>query len=105
MNPRKSIDFKRGIKALATENGWLVEISDQKGPTERIVIYSKEGNEVARIASIILRKDEKEIDPSIARALLRKLKNRVEQELVDEAGKQIGDSIDILIAWIKSLFS
>jgi hypothetical protein len=39
MNPKKTIDFKRGIKAMATDHGWLVEVEDQKGPTERIVVF------------------------------------------------------------------
>jgi hypothetical protein len=105
MNPKKTIDFKRSIKALATENDWLVEISDQKGPTERIVVYAKDGHELVRIASIIIRKDEKEVDPGIARAILRRLRDRAEKEAIGATGDIVRDGIEAMIEWISAWFS
>lgn len=105
MNRKKTIEFKRGVKAMATQNDWLVEIADAKGPSERIVIYSKEGAEIHRIATIILRKDQKEIDPGVARAMLRKLRGRLEDETVDALGDSFHDSLQTLVDWIKIWFS
>jgi len=104
MQQKKTIEFKRGIRALANQEGWLVEIAEGKGPTERIVVYVKDGSEVQRIASIILRADEKEISPGVARALVRKLRARVEDELGNQTASGVKDAVEALIEWIKSWF-
>jgi hypothetical protein len=104
MQSKKTIEFKRSIRALASQEGWLVEVEEGKGPTERIVVYFKQGNEVRRIASIILRADEKEISPGVARALIRKLRARVEDELADQAASGVREAVEALMEWIKSWF-
>ena len=104
MQQRKTSDFKRSIKALATQEGWLVEIGDSKGPTERLVIYQREGGEVQRIATIVLRADQKEIKPLVARQLVRKLQARILTELATTADEPIRQAIETLIEWIKSWF-
>ena len=104
MQHRKTIEFKRSIKALAQQEGWLVELEEGKGPTERIVVYFKQDGEVRRIASIILRADEKEISPGVARALVRKLRARVEDELGNQTAAGVKQAVEALIDWIVSWF-
>lgn len=105
MQQRKTVDFKRSIKALATKEGWLVDVAEAKGPTERLVIYQREGGETRRIATIILRADEKDIKPAVARSLLRKLQARLTGEMATAAADEpVRQAVEILIDWIKSWF-
>lgn len=105
MQQRRTSDFKRSIKALATQQGWLVEIGDGKGPTERMVIYQREGTKNVRIATIVLRSDQKEIKPIVARTLLRKLQERTLREVADAAADEsIRQAIETLMEWLKSWF-
>ncbi|MEH6523582.1 hypothetical protein [Sulfitobacter sp.] len=105
MHPKKAIDFKRGLKALATDQGWLIDVFSESGrPTERIVVVYKEGYETARIASFILKQDEKEINPVIARKIVRNIRllinadNKAQICLLDERRA-------ILVTWIVNFFS
>lgn len=104
MQVKKTSDFKRSIKTLATERGWLVETRGGKGPTECLVIYQMEGSKKLRIASIVLRADQKEMKPLVARLLLRNLRARVNGELVSSADEFIASQIEVLIQWITSWF-
>lgn len=104
MQQRKISDFKRSIKALATQEGWLVEIGDSKGPTERLVIYQREDGEIQRIATIVLRADQKEIKPVVARQLVRKLQRRMFTEVATAADEPIRKAIETLMEWIQSWF-
>ncbi|MEO3416153.1 hypothetical protein AAFO92_15990 [Roseovarius sp. CAU 1744] len=105
MHPKKTIDFKRGLKTLATEQGWLVDIvSEDRKPTERLVIYYKEGHEPVRISSFVLKQDEKEINPGIARRIVRHIRMLMDEDnaapicLLDERRA-------ILVTWINNFFS
>ncbi len=105
MHTKKTIEFKRSVRNMATHNGWLVETASGKGPTERLVIYSKDGHDIQRIATIVLRKDQKEITPGVARRILHKLRGRLEEESIDAAGDTFRDSLQTLADWLKAWFS
>lgn len=105
MHPKKAIDFKRGLKVLATNQGWLIDIVSESGrPTERIVVFYKEGHEAVRIASFVLKQDEKEINPGIARKIVRNIRLLMDADndapicLLDERRA-------ILVTWIMNFFS
>lgn len=105
MKKRKTSDFKRSIKALAVQEGWLVEIGDRKGPTERLVIFTKEGGKTVRIATIILRADQKEIKPIVARKTLRGLQQRMIKEVAEAAAEEsVREALQVLIDWLKAWF-
>lgn len=104
MRPKKTIDFKRGLKVLATEQGWLIEtVSEKRGPTERIVVFYKEGHDATRICSFVLRQDQKEIDPGVARAIVENIRQLISDDtqaplsLIDE--RRV-----VLVTWILNFF-
>lgn len=120
MHHKKAIEFKRSVKALATQMGWEVETVSGKGPTERMVISFRDGGKRHRLATIITRKDKKEISPGEARYLLRKLRARkleIDEDAENETGGGEGtdesvdpensmlDNINELIEWVMSWFA
>lgn len=104
MQQRKTIDFKRSIKVLATQMDWHVEIADNKGPNERLIIYARENGELHRIATIILRTDQKEISPSVARHIINGLTTRIAVELAKAADEPARSAVEKLIDWLKTWF-
>ena len=105
MRPKKVMEFKRGLRALATDQGWLIDIVSETGkPTERIVVFYKERYEPVRIASFVLKQDEKEISPKVARKVVRNIRLLMKEDnnapicLLDERRA-------ILVTWIVNFFS
>lgn len=104
MKPRDSMDFRRALRAYCTENGLLMEEKDGGGATSRIVIFSRDGHTVRRVASLVVRKDQKEISPGFARRMLDHLKLRAEEEAKNQTTVGVRVLINLLIEWLKSWF-
>lgn len=99
MQPKKTSEFKRGLNALATQHDWLVEARNpRRGPTECLVVYRKRDGRDERIASFVLRADEREILPGVARAMIRKVS-------CYEFATLTSDTQHILLLWLRAFFT
>lgn len=106
MRTRTMTEFERALRMFCKEHQLLFEVkASGPGPHKRFVIFDRRGHEVTRIASLILRNDQKELTPAKARNILRGLDQRLAQELSREASGAVSDCVAALIDYIQRLFS
>jgi hypothetical protein len=105
MRQRSSLDFKRALRKFCTEHDLLIEEKSLNGPNERIVIYERKGQQVTRVASLVMRRDQKELSPGWARVFLVHLKQRLEKELEDQTMPHAKDVLGELIHWLGGWFN
>jgi|GEM_PF-3214545 len=105
MKQRKTDDFFRALRAFAASEGLEMEIEQTgSGPTYRIILFKKNGHELIRVHSFIMRADQKEVSPATARRLLARLRDRLELEAAKIASREITENIEHLIEWLRQWF-
>ena len=105
MRQRSTDDFRRALRAYCKERDLFIEETEGRGPNERIVIFQRVDQKVRRVATIVLRRDQKEISPGFARSLLKRLRLRAEQEIEKDFADTFHRVVIALVAWLAKWFS
>lgn len=105
MRQKPTLDFKRALRTFCAEQDLFLEEKGANGPNERIVIFTRKGQVMTRVATLVLRTDQKEVSPAFARAFVARLKQRLEQEVTEQTSVGIVKALQDLAEWIASWFS
>ena len=104
MSKRSIADFKRALEMFCREHDLLYEEESSTELNERIVVFERDGHNVKRFMTLVLRKNQEEIKPKRVSALVNRLRRRAEEEMANKVADTTSDALNALIAWLVRWF-